>query len=61
MGNTKQINKKNLTKNFLMIVGGWTGGGYYLMVFIYIYIYIYIYLFVLFSFGLSCPVSFLSE
>ena len=31
-------------------VGGRTGGGYYLLVF-----------FVLLSFGLSCPVSFLSE
>ena len=33
-------------------VGGGTGGGYYLIVF---------FLFVLLSFGLSCPISFLSE
>ena len=35
-------------------VGGETGGGYYLIVFCFC-------LFVPLSFGLSCPVSFLSE
>ena len=33
-------------------VGGGTGGGYYIIVF---------FLFVVLSFGLSCPVSFLSK
>ena len=36
-------------------VGGGTGGGYYLIVFLYCF------LCVLLSFGLSCPASFLSE
>ena len=35
-------------------VGGGTGGGYYLFVY-------FLFLFVLLSFGLSCPVSSLSE
>ena len=36
-------------------VGGGTGGGCYLIVFLFLF------LFMLLSFGLSCPVSFLSE
>ena len=36
-------------------VGKKTGGGYYLSVALFLF------LFVLFSFGLSCPVTFLSE
>ena len=35
---------------------GRTGGGYYLSFFVFV-----LFLFVLLSFGLSCPVSFLSE
>ena len=37
-------------------LGGGTGGGYYLLV-----CFLCLFLFVLLSFGLSCPVSFLSE
>ena len=37
-------------------LGGRTGGGYYLLV-----CFLCLFLFVLLSFGLSCPVSFLSE